>query len=143
MSSDGGDGPLKQLEESVNSQIDKFKRDPLGQLVKHVTNFGTAGMIKYDPDKGGLTYGSTIKNVDETIGELSGRNRGRAELQRTEENIRKAEAAALKARTDRDYQAMMLDRLASMEALGSQRSTRGERSIFSSLGSDEQDFLGL
>lgn len=142
MSSDGGDGPLKQLERSVNDQIDKFKRDPFGQIVKHATNFVTAGTLKYDPDSGKMGYGSTIRNMDETIGEISGRNRGRAELQRAEENIRKAEAAALKDRSDREYQAMIADRMASMEALGAQRPVRGERSIFSRLGSDE-DFLGL
>lgn len=145
MSSDGGGGLLKELESGFNDQVDKFKRDPLGQLIKHATNYMTMGTLKYDP-KSGLREGSTIRGIDETVGEISGRNKARAEMGRQEENLRKAEAQALKDRNDKLYQDMIIDRQASMAAQAGRAPQDYGRNPFSQksafLGSDE-DFLGL
>jgi hypothetical protein len=144
--SSGGGGPLKQAQEGLDNTFKKWKNDPLGEFGKAITNYATLGYGKFDRE--GLRAGTTLSNLDEFIGEFSGRNKARAAQRRADEQIAAAEKEQreefARARL-REYQSD----LTASRAAGSSGASGGARSygvLRTPIGDSkkaDRDFLGL
>lgn len=144
--------------------------DPSGQVVPDLGDVGRAAQSAFDQDKtaqalgfnnwedmsvnvltagtagigedGGLEWGDTGQWLDETVGEISGRNQKRAALH--EQNKRYEEEKALRDKMlkEEEMRREMEDRSASSFAGIGRNYGRSTSSLTSTLG-DQRDFLGL
>lgn len=132
----GGDGedPFSQLVNDITS-------DPLGAFV----DFTTRGLVSYDSKKGKLKKGATVRAVDETVGELTGRNMARKQAGLAAEAIRDEKAARLQDIANQREAKRQQDLAASQQAAGLRRKSvkKATQSSTSMTDSVTTDFLGL
>ena len=123
-----------------------MSEDNGGDLLNIATNFVTMGMVGYDKKTGKLDKGINTRAVDETLGELTGRNMQREMMYKAEVRADEEEAARNKMLSDQRKQNELDDRAAS-NAAGAVRGGSAGRVNTQNFKygdfSPDEDFLGL
>ena len=136
MGSGGGDG--WDPEEDIRKMLD----NPVDTLVSGLVNYATYGTVGYENGK--ISRGVTIRALDETVGEVTGRNVARKQAMNTQDAINEQRAQAAKDRQTQIQQQEARERQLSGRAKQNNNTAQGSTG---SLGGIEQqmaaDFLGL
>lgn len=107
---------------------------------------GTGGGFGYRADKGGITFGEVLGPTIEGLKEVTGAKAAEEANEDARKRFEEEKVAAEQQRADQIAQSAANELIKSRSAAstrgGVSGSSRGQ-SRFSSLGSDEQDFLGL
>lgn len=123
-----------------------MSEDNGGDLLNVATNFVTMGMVGYDKKTGKLDKGINTRAIDETVGEITGRNMMREQMYKAEVRADEEEAIRNKQLSDSRKQAEIDDRMASNAAgklRGGAASRLNSQNYKYGDFSPDEDFLGL
>lgn len=116
-------------------------------IVNVATNIGTFGLAGFESEKGGLTTGVTGSPILSGVKDITGASAAEEANVDARKRFEEEKAGAEKARADAKSQSareqVTASRLAGGARSGGTSSAASRGSRFSSLGGDEQDFLGL
>ena len=143
----GGKSPFKQAEEGIRNTARKWKNDPMAAFTDLAVTAASAGNVGYKD--GGFQEGVSLRNYDEFVGSIDGRNMARKVGYETEQKLREAEIKAGVDLANERLQAYRTDMMASRSAQGI-RNTAAARArggggggIGSSMFDGEREFLGI
>lgn len=117
MSSSGGN-PLNNAANGLKDEFNKWKADPIGESAADAIDMASGGLVRFNPTTGKGSEGFSLHHTDEWIGELSGRNKARAQGYIDQKNIDDAAAAQKKNLLNQQLQAYRADVSASQSAQG-------------------------
>jgi len=140
----GGKDPFKQAEEGIRNTGRKWKNDPMGTFADLATTVVTGGYAGYED--GAFREGPNLRNYDEFVGSIDGRNMARKTGYETERKLREAEMKAGVDLANERLQAYRSDVMASRSAQGIRNTARlrgGGRGIGASMLDGEREFLGV
>ena len=134
MGSGGGWNPEEDIKKMVENPIDT--------AISALVNVATAGTVGYEDGK--IKAGVSVRAIDETVGELTGRNVARKQAMVTQDAINEQRIQAARDRATQMQQQEARER--QLSGMAKQKTGAAQGSI-SSLGGVEQqmavDFLGL
>jgi len=132
-----GSGGSWDAEEDIKKMLD----NPVDTLISGLINNATLGAVGYENGK--ISRGVTIRALDETVGEVTGRNVARKQAMNTQDAINEQRAQAAKDRQAQIQQQEARERQLSGKAKQNNNTAQGSTG---SLGVEQQmavDFLGL
>ena len=134
MGSGGGWNP----EEDVKKMVE----NPIDTAISALVNVATAGIVGYEDGK--IKAGVSVRAIDETIGELSGRNVARKQAMVTQDAINEQRIQAARDRATQVQQQEARER--QLSGMAKQKTGAAQGSTGSLGGVEQQmavDFLGL
>ena len=133
-----GSGGSWNPEEDIKKMVD----NPVDTLISGLVNYGTNGILGYEDGK--IKAGVSVRAIDETVGELTGRNIARKQAMMTQDAINEQRIQAARDRATELQQKEARER--QLSGMAKQKTGAAQGST-SSLGGVEQkmavDFLGL
>ena len=136
MGSGGGWNPEEDVKKMVDNPVDTF--------ISGLINVATAGTVGYEDGK--IAAGVSVRAIDETIGELSGRNIARKQAMVTQDTINAAKTEQEKERLRQLQLQEANERMLSLRGASQSRRSQGGSGGIGGSGVEQQmavDFLGL
>lgn len=123
--------------------LEEIARDPVGTITNAIVNVSTGGLV--GTEDGNLTRGVAGRAIDETVGEVTGRNLARKQAMMTQDSIRAAKAQQEQERLFRLQRQEANERQLSGAAArsGGRSGSTGTTGINSTEQQMAVDFLGL
>jgi len=142
----GGGNVVENLYEDAEDVVKDVIDNPLEQLINIPTQVGTGGLIGFEDGK--FEKGTTLDILGQGFKDISGISAAEEATEESRRQFEETKNRELEGRKERQAQSareqLRLSRQAGSVSRGGIKTGRtGGGSRFSSLGSDEQDFLGL
>lgn len=142
----GGKGPLAEATRGLQQTFRDWGDDFLGKYLETGVDLNTAGLLKYNPTTGKWREGHNVRNTDESIGEISGRNKQRIANYLAEEGLEESQKQNQAIQANMRLQNYRADVAASLQGEAVRKTSQARSADrfrpLSSLG-DDQDYLGL
>lgn len=135
--SGGGGSIIEDLYQGVEDSVNEAFRDPIGTIGNAAVNISTLGTVGYKDGK--FIDGVYTRALDEGIGEISGRNKGRDAIDQQKTALRDAKKA------EEEEQETLIGRRRDQDILASRAAAIARRRGSLGLGGDglQADLLGV